>query len=118
MSSHHLLIGTVALYHMEKLSEAEEHDFCQLAAPRGGATGGRSRRVDGCRGCRWPPGYKPCSLEPYRPMLRPDQCRFAAPECVRWLCGIGPRSPSTTRDAPDQRQRAHTPSAVDPEHGR
>ena len=70
--------------------------------PHRGATGGRSRRVDGCRGCRWPPGYKPCSLEPYRPMLRPDQCRFAAPECVRWLCGIGPRSPSTTRDAPDQ----------------
>ena len=34
MSSYHLLIGTVALYHMEKLSEAEEHDFCQLAAPR------------------------------------------------------------------------------------
>ena len=66
--------------------------------PHRGATGGRSRRVDGCRGCRWPPGYKPCSLEPYRPALRPDQCRFAAPECVRWLCGIGPRSPSTTRD--------------------
>ena len=36
MSSYHLLIGTVAFYRRGKLDEAEEHEFCQPAAPRCG----------------------------------------------------------------------------------
>ena len=31
-----VLISAVALYRREKLAEAEEHDFCQPAAPRCG----------------------------------------------------------------------------------
>ena len=63
-----------------------------------GAADAQCRRVDGCRGGGWPPGYKPCLPEPYQPRIWSGQCRFGAPECVRWLRGTDLESPSTTRD--------------------
>ena len=74
-----------------------------------GAADAQSRRVDGCRDAEWPLGYTPCLLEPYRPRIWSGQCRFGAPECVRWLCGTDLESPSTIRDGTRSASKgAHT----------